>query len=99
VVCPHHPDARCDCRKPAPGLLYRLARHYRISLGEVPVVGDAERDLAAAATVGARPILVLTGKGRATRDALARRGETVETYADLGAVAQALVAECTGRAR
>jgi len=96
VCCPHHPDDGCDCRKPAPGLLRRLARHYRMSLEGVPAVGDAERDLAAAAAVGARPILVLTGKGRATRDALARRGEHVETYADLRAAAAALVA---GRAQ
>lgn len=92
VCCPHHPDARCDCRKPAPGLLYRLAKHYGVSLDGVPVVGDAERDLVAAAAVGARPILVLTGKGRATRDALARRGERVEVYADLRAAADALIA-------
>ena len=94
VCCPHHPDAHCDCRKPAPGLLRRLGKHYRIRLDGVPVVGDAERDLRAAAAVGARPILVLTGKGRATRDALSRQGEVVETYGDLHAVAQALV---TGR--
>lgn len=92
VCCPHHPDAHCDCRKPAPGLLQRLAKHYRIGLDGVPVVGDAERDLAAAAAVGARPVLVLTGKGRATLDAMVQRGEPVETYADLRAAAEALVA-------
>lgn len=99
VYCPHHPDAHCDCRKPAPGLLHRLAKHYRTSLDGVPVVGDAERDLRAAAAVGARPILVLTGKGRATREVITRRGETVESYADLNAVARALVAERAGSAR
>lgn len=93
VCCPHHPDAHCDCRKPAPGLLHRLAKHYGTSLERVPVIGDAERDLAAAAAVGARPILVLTGKGRTTRDALVRRREPVETYRDLYAAAHALVAE------
>lgn len=99
VCCPHHPDDRCDCRKPAPGLLHRLAEHYGIGLDGVPVVGDAERDLAAAVAAGARPILVLTGKGRATRDAMARRGEPVEAYADLCAAARALVAERAASAR
>jgi D-glycero-D-manno-heptose 1,7-bisphosphate phosphatase len=33
----------------------------------VPCVGDALRDLQAAALVGAAPILVLTGKGEKTR--------------------------------
>lgn len=95
VYCPHHPDDHCDCRKPEPGLLHRLARHYGITLEQVPVVGDAERDLAAATLVGARPILVLTGNGRGTQAILAGRGETVETYADLRAAAAALIAENT----
>jgi D-glycero-D-manno-heptose 1,7-bisphosphate phosphatase len=99
VYCPHRPDAHCDCRKPAPGLLRRLARLYHTSLDGVPVVGDAERDLRAAAAVGARPILVLTGKGHATREAMARRGDAVETYLDLNAVARTLVAERAGSAR
>jgi D-glycero-D-manno-heptose 1,7-bisphosphate phosphatase len=32
----------------------------------VPCVGDSSRDLAAAETVGAQPLLVLTGKGEKT---------------------------------
>ena len=35
----------------------------------MPMVGDALRDLQAAAAVGAQPMLVLTGKGKKTRDA------------------------------
>lgn len=93
VFCPHVPGDDCDCRKPAPGLLERLGRHYGIALSGVPVIGDAARDLQAAEAVGARPILVLTGKGRATRSRLARRGAARETYADLRTAAEALVAE------
>lgn len=93
VYCPHLPDSRCDCRKPAPGLLRRLAKHYGISLQGVPVVGDSERDVAAARAMGARPVLVLTGKGRRAREALDRLGNSVETYADLLAAAKALVSE------
>lgn len=96
VFCPHHPDDGCDCRKPAPGLLQRLARHYRMTLSGVAVIGDSERDLDAAVAAGARPILVLTGKGRATQRALARRGRTVTTYPDLRAAANALVAPPDG---
>ena len=43
VVCPHGPDDHCRCRKPKPGLLQRLARHYRTALEGVPVVGDSLR--------------------------------------------------------
>jgi D-glycero-D-manno-heptose 1,7-bisphosphate phosphatase len=95
VYCPHLPDAGCDCRKPAPGLLKRLAKHYGVSLQGVPVVGDSERDLAAARAVGARPLLVLTGNGRRTRQALDRRQDSVETYDDLLGAAKALVGEST----
>jgi len=62
VFCPHLPDEDCECRKPKPGLLEQLATHYGVSLRDVPVIGDSERDLLAAAAVGARPLLVLTGK-------------------------------------
>ncbi|MFW6341432.1 MAG: D-glycero-beta-D-manno-heptose 1,7-bisphosphate 7-phosphatase [Halothiobacillaceae bacterium] len=65
--CPHGPDDGCDCRKPRPGLYQQIARHFDCSLENVPVVGDSARDLEAAVAVGARPVLVLTGKGARTR--------------------------------
>jgi D-glycero-D-manno-heptose 1,7-bisphosphate phosphatase len=97
VYCPHLPGDGCDCRKPLPGLLLRLARHYGVSMKGVPVVGDSERDLAAARAVDARPILVLTGNGLKTRDELDRRGVPVECHQDLLSAAEALVCE-SGRA-
>ncbi|MDP4577194.1 MAG: D-glycero-beta-D-manno-heptose 1,7-bisphosphate 7-phosphatase [Burkholderiaceae bacterium] len=64
--CPHGPDAGCGCRKPAPGLLQDVAARVGHGLEDVPLIGDSHRDLAAAAAVGARPMLVLTGKGQLT---------------------------------
>lgn len=62
--CPHRPDAGCRCRKPQPGLLEAIARRCcGLPLDGVPVVGDSARDAQAALTVGARPIMVLTGQG------------------------------------
>src|SRR5690606_469077 len=89
--CPHHPDDSCDCRKPEAGRRPRLERHHETNLSAIPDIGDSERDLVAAKAVGARPMLVLTGNGAATRAALDKRGESVECYADLLAAAQALV--------
>lgn len=91
VFCPHHPDDACDCRKPAPGLLLRLARYYGVSLVGVPVIGDSERDLEAARSVGARPILVRSGNGRSTE--AQGRSAGAEVYDDLAAAARALVKE------
>lgn len=98
VYCPHRPGDGCDCRKPRVGMLRRLERHYGQSLRGMPIVGDSERDLVAARAVDGRPILVLTGNGRGTREVLRRRGEVVETYDDLLAAAATLVAETAGDA-
>ncbi|HSM30388.1 MAG TPA: D-glycero-beta-D-manno-heptose 1,7-bisphosphate 7-phosphatase [Woeseiaceae bacterium] len=93
VICPHGPDDGCHCRKPGPGMLEQLARHFDTSLQDVPVIGDALRDLEAAAKVGARPILVRSGKGRATEAALPPRFADVPVYDDLAAAARALIDE------
>ena len=66
AYCPHGPDDNCDCRKPRAGMYHDIARHFNISLTDVPVVGDSLRDLQAAHTVGAKPYLVRTGKGKRT---------------------------------
>ncbi|MDH3364178.1 MAG: D-glycero-beta-D-manno-heptose 1,7-bisphosphate 7-phosphatase [Gammaproteobacteria bacterium] len=93
VICPHGPGDGCDCRKPEPGLLYRLARYYRSDLAGVPVIGDSLRDLQAAARAGARPILVRTGNGRATERALRGELAATEVFDDLAAAAWALIRE------
>lgn len=64
--CPHRPDAGCDCRKPLPGLLLQAAARLRTTLEGVPMVGDSLSDVQAARAAGASPVLVRTGKGRAT---------------------------------
>jgi len=66
--CPHAADSACACRKPQPGMLLEVARRFNVSLDDVYMVGDAQRDLEAAAAAGARPVLVLTGKGMHTRE-------------------------------
>ena len=93
VICPHGPDDGCDCRKPKPGLLEQLARHFDTALDGVPVIGDALRDLEAAAAVNARPVLVRSGKGRKTEAELPERFADVPVYDDLAAAARALIDE------
>ena len=88
--CPHAQEANCECRKPKAGLLEEIARRFNVDLKGVPVIGDALRDLQAAATVGAAPVLVLTGKGKKTR----REGglpEGTEIFADLADAVRAIV--------
>ena len=64
--CPHKPDDNCDCRKPKPGLLNSIGNRLSANLNDIPVVGDSARDLEAAKTVLASPVLVKTGKGTMT---------------------------------
>ena len=87
--CPHAADSNCECRKPKPGLLREIGTRYDMELKGVPVIGDALRDIEAAAAVGAQPYLVLTGKGRKTRDAGGLPKGT-EIFADLAAIAARL---------
>ena len=61
-------------------------------VSQVPVVGDGLRDLQAAAAIGARPMLVLTGKGEKTHQAGGiPAGTTV--YPDLAFAVSSLLAE------
>lgn len=89
--CPHAPDAGCDCRKPAPGLLHQLSARLGSDLASVPVVGDSWRDIEAARAAGAPAILVRTGNGAATE--AEHRDELADTavHDDLSAVAAALL--------
>lgn len=87
--CPHAEESGCECRKPRPGMLLEIGKRLNVSLDGVPMVGDSLRDLQAAAAAGARPVLVLTGKGKKTHAAGGLPAGT-EVYADLAAVAAQL---------
>ena len=95
--CPHTPEDHCDCRKPKPGLLRDIAASLQVDLKGVPAIGDSLRDIQAAQAVGARPILVRTGKGEGT----VVRGEGlagVPVYPDLAAAVDALLLEAADAA-
>ena len=64
--CPHTAVDQCDCRKPKPGMFLQIEERFNVSLDGVPAVGDSLRDLQAASAIGAKPMLVLTGKGKKT---------------------------------
>ncbi|MDA0830818.1 MAG: D-glycero-beta-D-manno-heptose 1,7-bisphosphate 7-phosphatase [Burkholderiales bacterium] len=64
--CPHMDENNCDCRKPKPGMLLDIAKRFNVDLKNIPFIGDSLKDLQAAQAVGAKPILVRTGKGEKT---------------------------------
>ena len=91
VYCPHAPNDGCDCRKPRAALLLRIGAYYGCSLDGVPVIGDSLRDLQAAAAVGAKPVLVRTGKGRKTERELVNSGIEAEVFDDLAGAVDSLL--------
>ena len=60
--CMHRKDAGCSCRKPKPGLLKKAAREFKINLRGSYFVGDTIRDVLTAHAVGAKSILIFSGK-------------------------------------
>ena len=90
--CPHTADSHCLCRKPKTGMLEEIAARYNLGLAGVPAVGDSLRDLQSAATMGAQPYLVLTGKGFRTQAAGGLPAGTL-VFASLSALAAELVKE------
>jgi D-glycero-D-manno-heptose 1,7-bisphosphate phosphatase len=66
--CPHHPDGivdryrvRCECRKPAPGMVLHAAADMDLDVKRSFVVGDKWLDIGLARNAGATGVLVRTG--------------------------------------
>ena len=89
--CPHTAVENCGCRKPRTGLLEEISARFHTELKGVPFVGDSLKDLQCAEAVGAQPILVLTGKGKKTREETLPRKTLV--FADLAEAARHLVSQ------
>lgn len=59
IVCPHHPDGGCWCRKPRPGLIFAGLHWAGLNFGTPErsaclMVGDRPEDEQAAAAAGVR---------------------------------------------
>lgn len=60
-VCEHDDADKCDCRKPAPGMLLRAAARDGIVLSRSFMVGDRWRDIEAGRRAGCRTLLIGDG--------------------------------------
>lgn len=58
LACYHDDADGCDCRKPLPGLLLRLAAEYQVDLTRSWMVGDRPSDVAAGRAAGCATVLV-----------------------------------------
>jgi D-glycero-D-manno-heptose 1,7-bisphosphate phosphatase len=85
--CPHHPEfgtseyrKKCNCRKPAPGMLNMASAELEIDLSHSYVIGDKLTDIEPAYKVGAKGILVLTGYGKEQMESLNERSKRQPHY-------------------
>ncbi len=88
VYCPHDESDKCDCRKPRPGLLRQIEHLTGESIKGCPFVGDSLRDIEAARAGGCEPILVMTGNGAKTQEAVS---DSVRIFKNLSEFAQNLL--------
>lgn len=77
--CPYHVDGVVEkfkkshpWRKPLPGMLLRAAKDFDIDLSRSYMMGDDLVDIQAGKNANCKTVLVLTGKGRQTREKLAK---------------------------
>ena len=89
--CPHTAVENCGCRKPKTGLYEEIAARFHTELKGVPCVGDSLKDLQAADAVGGQPILVLTGKGKLTKETGSLPRRTI-VFPDLAEASRHLIA-------
>jgi len=93
ITCTDPPWAATPRRKPGPGMLQEALDRFDATPENAVMIGDATRDLEAAAVLGIRRILVRTGKGRATEADLPAALQPVTVYDDLARAVDALLAE------
>lgn len=87
--CPHHPEKalpayrrRCDCRKPAPGMLLQAAADLRIDLRESLMFGDKAGDMSAGKASGCAERILLGTDGLSTPDPTADSTKTFRSLRD-----------------
>ncbi len=90
--CPHHPDEKCHCRKPQPGLFQQIQTKYAVNLADTYFVGDSYTDILVAQAAGCKPVLVMTGNGKKTLEKLSDVSGILQ-FADLAAVAANVIKE------
>lgn len=90
--CPHHPDARCPCRKPKPRMVLDAAKKYGADLRRSYFIGDRASDIETGRNAGCGTVLVLTGAGKESLAGLKDDRRPDHVAANLPAAAEWILA-------
>jgi D-glycero-D-manno-heptose 1,7-bisphosphate phosphatase len=82
LICPHDDADRCQCRKPAPGLIIEAHQRYGVDLSRSFMVGDRWRDIDAGQAAGCRTVFIDQG--------YRERGPSVPPDARVGSLLEAV---------
>jgi D-glycero-D-manno-heptose 1,7-bisphosphate phosphatase len=80
--CPHRPDEKCECRKPAPAMILAACRFAGINPDQTFFVGDHESDIRAAENAGCPGIRICRGGDAAQTDICASEQPFFATLLD-----------------
>lgn len=62
--CPHDLEPACNCRKPAPGMLFQAADMHGVNLAASWMIGDSESDIQAGKNAGCKTVRLVANPGR-----------------------------------
>lgn len=80
--CPHTPNEKCSCRKPNPGLITSILKQFPCTKDRTLFIGDSQRDLDSALAADIEGILVRSGNGKQTENALPKDNK-IKVYDNL----------------
>lgn len=83
LMCPHQPADNCQCRKPSPYLILNYSEKHNIDLSKSLFIGDAPSDIECALNAGCQPVLLLTGRGRETKETLLNCNTSIPIFESL----------------
>lgn len=76
--CPHHPDDKCECRKPKPKMVLQAAIDLDIDLSQSYVIGDSEIDVELVKLAGCKAGIRVSESGGTSEWAVASFRDAVQ---------------------
>jgi histidinol-phosphate phosphatase family protein len=66
LICPHHPEDHCECRKPKTALGIKASIEFGVDLEKSYYIGDQPTDVEFARNLGCKSVLIIDGNSHLT---------------------------------